>query len=322
MPEKKVVGVSIITLISNQHCAEDEIGLEKIKIKDIFRNLYVRILNLFYSLIVFYYIFVLFNNNNYVLTINATLLFIIITENIYALIKRQGREYKWFSISVFSFSLMFIIYVWVSVYINKQKTNKLTNEDLNGILYLYVQIILIFLIILRCFSSFKSLTPQERAHSALLLLTGSTDCADLLNYITLKEISDNRFVINIILLVFSISIIQFSFSLTSVKDVDIKNFSTIEWCSRSRFQKFTDICFGTEIWSILVVMFTQDLPFFVVRVLLVFYFHLFSDMNFLIYIIKNGVLLIVDLYRIYYIFINLKKKEITPKLFEVTHFLK
>jgi hypothetical protein len=207
---------------------------------------------------------------------------------------------------------MFIIYVWVSVYINKKLSK---SHDLTGILYLYVQIILIFLIILRCFSSFKSLSSQERTHSALLLLTGSTDCADLLNYITLKEIRENMFVTIAILLVFSINIIQFSFSLTSVKDVDPE----IDWCKRSRLQKFIDIVFGTEIWSILVIMFTQDLPFFLVRVLLVFNFHLFSDMNFLIYIIKNGVLLIIDLYRIFYIFKNFKKKNSTPKLLEITN---
>ena len=264
------------------------------KLRFIFRNLYVRILNLFYSLIVFSYISVLTQTNVIVISINSTLLVVIILDNLYAIFYRQGKEYKWFSISVFSFSAMFLVYVWTSILQSNGKARKHFNELE---LYLYVQIIMIFLIILRCFSTFKRLSQQERTHSALLLLTSSTDCADLLNYVTLDglQIKTNDMVISIILFIFSLSIIQFSFDLKSLK----KTIETVDkWNSLSQIDKFINIFFGTEIWSITLVMLTQDLPFFLIRVLLVFNYRLYSDMNFLIYIVKNFTLITFDIYRI------------------------
>ena len=94
----------------------DEEDSRMTKLQEIFRNMSFKILNLFYSVILFGYIMVLCDDNNYILITNIILLTIIIIDTIYAFVKREGKEFKWFSINVCSFSIMFILYVWVSLY--------------------------------------------------------------------------------------------------------------------------------------------------------------------------------------------------------------
>ena len=160
---------------------------------------------------------------------------------------------------------------------------------------------LIILIITRCVSTFKSLTLQNCINSVILLLASSADCADLLNYTTLERIEDNDYAVAIVLFVFSISIFQFSVMSTSTR-VPRKQKST-------KIQYLVDICFSTELWAILIVMLTQDLPFLIVRFFLVFTYELFENTIFLIYIIKDASFIFIGVYRIYHIIKDFKNEE-------------
>jgi hypothetical protein len=157
---------------------------------------------------------------------------------------------------------------------------------------LYVQIFLIILIIIRCVSSFNNLSAKDCIYTVILLLIGSADCGDLLNFITLKELKDNDKATFCVLLVFSVSIVQFSVVFSSTREA--RNYREL-----SKFQKIIEICFCTEIWSILLSLISQEIPFLFLRLSIVLSFELFSDMTFLIYIIKNITFVIVDLIRIY-----------------------
>ena len=90
---------------------EENEDLKIKKLKETFINISSKILNLFFSVVVFCYILAFFYNI-YALIINTLLLIIIILDTAYVMLKRGGREWKWFSISVFSFSLLLICFIW------------------------------------------------------------------------------------------------------------------------------------------------------------------------------------------------------------------
>jgi hypothetical protein len=91
-----------------------------------------------------------------------------------------------------------------------------------------------------------------------------------------------------------LSAFQYSFDL-SVK-IDVKN----ETNKKSTGNKFFKLIFGTEIWSLLLVFIIHDLPFSIIRLLvLVHYEHKLSK-NYTLYffVIKNLVLSTCELYYI------------------------
>jgi hypothetical protein len=104
----------IVTKIINEENELSVVENEELKtkkLKERFRNISSKILNLFFSIVVFCYILAFFYDV-YALIINSILLLIIILDTVYVMIKRRGREWKWFSISVFSFSLLLVCFIW------------------------------------------------------------------------------------------------------------------------------------------------------------------------------------------------------------------
>jgi flagellar biosynthesis protein FlhB len=113
----------IATKILNEKNELSGVENEELKIKKLkerFRNISSKSLNLFFSIVVFCYILAFFYDV-YALIINSILLFIIILDTVYVMVKRRGREWKWFSISVFSFSLLLICFIW-TIYFFKIQT--------------------------------------------------------------------------------------------------------------------------------------------------------------------------------------------------------
>ena len=70
------------------------------------------------------------------------------------------------------------------------------------------------------------------------------------------------------------------------------------------FWKFYDSLFGTEIWSQFFVMLTQDIPFFVVRLIILIKFESTSR-NYTFYFVtaKNFFLVLFEIYRIVVLFL-------------------
>ena len=74
-----------------------------------------------------------------------------------------------------------------------------------------------------------------------------------------------------------------------------------------------DYMFGTEIWALVLVMFTQDLPFFIIRLLvLINYPNLQSNYTAYFFVVKNFILIIFTIYYVTSIVIEIKKKAEEP----------
>ena len=119
MQENNNLPASIETGTSEQNLAI-EFRLTRSYFCDLFRAITVRCLFLVEASVLLVFVKCLLNNYYYLFL--TALLVVIIADGFYVVIKRKGKEYKWFSISVASFSILFIICVWVIVF-NKLDTN-------------------------------------------------------------------------------------------------------------------------------------------------------------------------------------------------------
>ena len=101
----------------------------------------------------------------------------------------------------------------------------------------------------------------------------------------------------LILVFFSLSTIQFSFTLASKREIPKRAYKI------DSYPIFIlDIALSTEIWSLFLIFISQDMPFFILRILILVYDDL--SKNYMIYfnISKNFILILTELYRIYVIF--------------------
>ena len=82
--------------------------------------------------------------------------------------------------------------------------------------------------------------------------------------------------------------------------------------NESFFSKVVDTVFGTEIWSLILIFLTQDFPFFVLRVMILANHDLSKSYMIFFLVSKNFILLILEVYRIYAIYVEEKENRIEP----------
>ena len=103
------------------------------------------------------------------------------------------------------------------------------------------------------------------------------------------------------------STIQFSFTLAAKRSLTSDLFK-----NESFLNKGIDVVFGTEIWSLFLVFLTQDFPFFILRVMILANHDLTKNYMILFLVSKNFILLILEIYRIYAIYVEEKENRIEP----------
>jgi hypothetical protein len=81
---------------------------------EIFHSIFVRILFILEAIVLLLFVICIVKSYYYIFLI--PFLLVIIADGFYVVIKRKGKEYKWFSISVASFSIIFIVSAWVLVF--------------------------------------------------------------------------------------------------------------------------------------------------------------------------------------------------------------
>jgi hypothetical protein len=89
--------------------------------------------------------------------------------------------------------------------------------------------------------------------------------------------------------VFISSIIQFSFATAATKQRDQKT---------TGFAKFLDLIFSTEAWSLIMLLISQDLPCFIIRILIL---RSINEANYslMFFAVKNGMMIFFELIRVY-----------------------
>lgn len=133
---------------------------------------------------------------------------------------------------------------------------------------------------------------RREALMSLLLnfITNATDIIDFFGYVDEERIFEDTRIVAVIVAFFSLSVLQFSFTLSAKMD------GLDEGLDRPVSTVVKEAVFATEMWSVLMIFLTQDFPFCIIRTLIVFNFG--TEKNYLLYffVVKNYVLVAFEIY--------------------------
>ncbi|KAF7220173.1 transmembrane protein 26 [Nothobranchius furzeri] len=284
-----------------------------------------RFLFILVSLIAVFRVVWVQDNNYYWL---LTLLFLpLMIEMIITLRRQDGKDYKWFSPTIFLFLISIIPSIWILELHhqeNKDADNQCNRTDYaksldriirpntslqnlpgditknvneafcpnNWILALH-QILLILLIIGKWLLPLGDGVTRDQLAQLLLIFVGTA--ADILEFTseTLDDLNkDNSpIMVYIILAVWTWSMLQFPchFGVVNSKSIDEKNYGIRKESLVSEY--------STDLWDIVETLFIQDGPFLVVRITVMVYFGLFHQML-IFFTVKNFLVVILSLYRL------------------------
>ncbi len=151
----------------------------------------------------------------------------------------------------------------------------------------------------------------------LAFITNATDIIEFFAYVDEDKVEISKEVDIAILVFFSLSVVQFSFTLSAKIDgldkVLERNVPTI----------IKEAVFATELWSVLIILITQDLPFCIIRTYIIAAYGVAGDYLLYFFVVKNYVLVIFEVYLITNLILderhrhNLEKKKIAKRNAEI-----
>ena len=198
------------------------------------------------------------------------------------------------------------------------------------------QFILIFIIIARWLTPKGDITRDELSVLLIGYLATSSDIIDFFSIISEDEtLAINKLFVDVVLFCWTISLIQFPFIKTAkhtqekvCDDELIRRYGRYHckrWKKQLEEQERTSqslttrgcitsikTMVETEIWSILLVIFTQDGPFLIVRLVSIIVFSVQTYSNFF-FVVKNIFVLILQIYRIMVLFVEHRKDRNTEE---------
>jgi hypothetical protein len=133
-------------------------------------------------------------------------------------------------------------------------------------------------------------------HEALLSLlvsfiTNGTDIIDFFSYVDEKRIFAEEQLVLCILTLFSLSTLQFSFTLSAKLERDSK-------LNKGLRETVKEALFCTDMWSLLTVFLIQDFPFMITRTYVIIYYGTEKNYSLYFYVFKNYVWCIFELYAV------------------------
>jgi hypothetical protein len=146
----------------------------------------------------------------------------------------------------------------------------------------------------------SKLTNDRLYHQVSMLTSTAADVIDISDLMQDNAIIKYKSINDLLQKCFLLSILQFSFSVAATKQKSERH--------KRGFCKFIDSIFSTEAWSLMLALFTQELPCFIVRVILILNFEPKMSYSLYFFAIKNGIMVVLYACRS----IVLVKQEMCP----------
>jgi hypothetical protein len=202
---------------------------------------------------------------------------VILIELIWIIVKRSGKDFSWFSFGIFSFIAGSYTLIFVLSDINEQEHNLdchhtdlgngtqcqdildgLTKCDMLRVTVLCFQIPIIVIRWLTPFSD--KLTSDKHSQLIFMLLATSADIMDFIEYSFEEELAE-LFPggVSTLILVSALGTFHHCFVLTREKRLKRKDKTTF----------WRDFFFGTETWSLFLLVVVLDIPFLVCRCVII-----------------------------------------------------
>ncbi|XP_045162299.2 transmembrane protein 26-like [Mercenaria mercenaria] len=278
----------------------------------------------------------------------AGTLVLLFLEAMVTLVKRQGKEWKWFCPSVFIYLLTSVPAIWFlelhefdkrAQYIEQAKLlSQMSNETIyfsNGLpelqedlsspigsilgvkfevripikltpdqwIRMLEQMLLLILILGRWLLPKGKLTHDQLSQLLLVYIGTAADIVEFFEAFKEKEVRNHKILCIIILGIWSTSLVQFSLVLTASRAR--KDRSTL-YMTKSKGSKRG--CCHADVFGILISIILQDLPFLVLRMLLIFKYNVLSYTN-MFFTSKNTLVIALLMYRLVVLFINRNEPE-------------
>ncbi|XP_023337543.1 uncharacterized protein LOC111708415 [Eurytemora carolleeae] len=163
--------------------------------------------------------------------------------------------------------------------------------DNDTLVLIIEQFLMLILIIGRWMLPKGNLTRDELAQILLCYIGTAADIIEFFDSFKDDKVNTNKVLCVAVLSIWSWSLMQFTFVITSSKEKPID-------LNASACEKAKQICCNVDVWGILINIILQDAPFFVFRLLLITYYKLISYMN-IFFICKNTLVITLQFYRLF-----------------------
>ncbi|XP_060585684.1 transmembrane protein 26-like [Ruditapes philippinarum] len=281
-------------------------------------------------------------NDNKFWYLSGTLALLLL-EALITLVKRQGKEWKWFCPSVFIYLLTSVPAIWflelhefdkrveiieqanalakssnkTIYFINgRQELQDLSSQigSILGVRFevripikltpdqwirMLEQMLLLILILGRWLLPKGKLTHNQLSQLLLVYIGTAADIVEFFEAFKEKEVRHHKILCIIILGIWSLSLVQFSLVLTASRAERDRNKQYLTKLDKGRYCR----CCHADVFGILISILLQDLPFLVLRMLLIFKYNVLSYTN-MFFTSKNTLVIALLIYRLIVLFIN------------------
>lgn len=149
---------------------------------------------------------------------------------------------------------------------------------------------LVSLIIGKCMMPTSIRLDKDAIYSQIAGFTSSTaDVIDISMYMQNDAFAESYALMKAAQVVFGLSLTQFCFSSAAIKKRNLKLVGV---------RKFLDILVSTEAWSLLIVLFSQELPSYILRIILIQNAVTNTDYVLYFFVVKNGTMTVLLSFRI------------------------
>ncbi|KAK6175640.1 hypothetical protein SNE40_014051 [Patella caerulea] len=251
----------------------------------------------------------------------------LLLETVVTLCVKKGKEWKWFCPSVFLYLASVVPAIWF-LELHEMETrialrhgrnesalvsNNTTIQDLrmnieelgleinipltlSSDLWLRVieQFLLLMLIVGRWMLPKGPLSHDQLSQLLLVYVGTAADIVEFYEAFSEEQVKYNRFLCYIILGIWTTSLLQFSLVLTATRAR--RDQSGVPSAHVNRESEGTECC-NPEIYGIVISILLQDLPFLVIRMLLIFRYKVVSYTN-MFFTSKNTLVIVLLMYRL------------------------
>ncbi|XP_071147486.1 transmembrane protein 26-like isoform X1 [Mytilus edulis] len=270
----------------------------------------------------------------------ATSLGLLLVETTVTMVKKLGKEWKWFCPSVFIYMTSTVPAIWflelheLDLRINHQiSTNNTTafNETLEALsanlgsilgvkleirlpillsadqwIRTLEQILLLILIVGRWLLPKGKLTHDQLSQLLLVYIGTAADIVEFFEAFKEEQVRYNKLLCIIILGLWSLSLIQFTLVLTAARAR--RDQSGLVTRHYDKAQKTG--CCAADVYGIFISIILQDAPFLVLRLLLIFKYGVLSYTN-MFFTSKNSLVIVLLLYRLIVVYVEKNNTEVS-----------
>ncbi|XP_060081896.1 transmembrane protein 26-like [Ylistrum balloti] len=255
---------------------------------------------------------------------------LVIVETAYCLKIRKGKEHSWMSLCTFVFTLINVPCIWRLELdkINGTPNRNISTAEALNILYgdglsvnltnetwvfTIEQTFLLLIIFARWILPKGRLTRDKLSQLLFVFLSKASDVTDFFQLFDENQVKRDDVVVYSILSIWTLSVLQFSLVLTETKDKetgsdDIQNENRI-----------MNTCLETDVWSNIVSLVMEEIPFFVVRMYAIATYNLVTY-SIIFFAAKNMLMITMLAYRLFSVFNDvretrvLKNNRISPSM--------